>query len=191
MSKYSVYCHTFPDGKRYIGITSQEPKERWGNNGIGYKGMRVYDAVLQYGWDNIKHEILAHGLTKAEADAQERKLICQYDSIRNGYNVATGGSRHKSYLCEPLRHMYRTFNRHKIFEDTSKEGKRIQQDSFICGILNELYEKYRPRDYELDDPVDCARLHFWLRHCLDFLNEVTTHEYKSKAQGKITQVIQK
>ena len=34
---YKVYIHEFPDGKKYIGITKQTLKARWGINGNGYK----------------------------------------------------------------------------------------------------------------------------------------------------------
>lgn len=33
---YTVYKHTTPSGKVYIGITKQKPWQRW-NNGNGYK----------------------------------------------------------------------------------------------------------------------------------------------------------
>ena len=36
MRKYTVYKHTSPSGKVYIGITCRKPKYRW-NNGKGYK----------------------------------------------------------------------------------------------------------------------------------------------------------
>ena len=36
--------HIFPNGKRYIGITSRKPTERW-HNGKGYKKQFVYKAI--------------------------------------------------------------------------------------------------------------------------------------------------
>ena len=33
--EYSVYCHTFPNGKRYVGISS-DCEKRW-RNGKGYE----------------------------------------------------------------------------------------------------------------------------------------------------------
>ena len=33
--KFCVYEHVFPNGKRYIGITSKKPEARW-ENGSGY-----------------------------------------------------------------------------------------------------------------------------------------------------------
>lgn len=31
---YSVYKHTFPNGKVYIGMTGQEPEKRWANGWV-------------------------------------------------------------------------------------------------------------------------------------------------------------
>ena len=36
MNNYTVYCHIFPNGKRYVGITKQKPEYRW-DNGNGYR----------------------------------------------------------------------------------------------------------------------------------------------------------
>ena len=61
---YSVYKHTSPNGKVYIGITSRKPEQRW-SNGYGYvKNKHFTHAINKYGWENIKHEILFSNLTK-------------------------------------------------------------------------------------------------------------------------------
>lgn len=92
MSNYTVYLHTFPNGKYYVGITCQEVNRRW-RDGKGYEGQPVFDAILKYGWDNIKHDILYTGLSKEDAEQKEIELIKQYNSLShdNGYNVETGG----------------------------------------------------------------------------------------------------
>lgn len=92
--KYKVYMHTFPNGKRYIGITSQSLTRRWRINGCGYEGQPVYAAILKYGWENIRHEILASDLSKDQAEQKEIEMIKAYDSTshRNGYNIKEGGN---------------------------------------------------------------------------------------------------
>lgn len=90
---YSVYKHTTPNGKVYIGITKQKPVKRW-LHGKGYaKQGHFYNAILKYGWDNIKHEVLFTELTREEAEAKEVELIAEYKSDQRayGYNVACGG----------------------------------------------------------------------------------------------------
>lgn len=93
-NKYIVYRHTCPNGKVYIGITRTAFETRCGNNGYKYrKNTLFYRAIKKYGWDNIRHEILYRGLTKAEAEAKEIELIAEYKSndTKYGYNVSSGG----------------------------------------------------------------------------------------------------
>lgn len=94
MGDYTVYKHTSPSGKVYIGITKQVPEKRW-NHGEGYKhSPHFYAAVQKYGWDNITHETLAEGLTQEEAEELEIALINIHRSTdrRFGYNTDRGGS---------------------------------------------------------------------------------------------------
>ena len=91
---YTVYKHTSPNGKVYIGITKQEPKKRFAN-GAGYKECpRFWNAINKYGWARFTHEILAEGLSKAEAESEEIRLIKQYRSNESlfGYNIENGGN---------------------------------------------------------------------------------------------------
>ena len=93
MRNYTVYMHTSPSGKVYIGITSRSVEQRWGCNGYGYYGQPFFSAILKYGWDNIKHEILYTNLSKEEAEEKEIELIKQYKSNKSGcgYNADNGG----------------------------------------------------------------------------------------------------
>ena len=68
---YSVYMHIFPNGKRYIGITSQKPVEkRWYSTGGGYrKCNKMWKAIQKYGWENVEHIVLYENLSKAMAES--------------------------------------------------------------------------------------------------------------------------
>ena len=79
MKLYTVYKHTSPSGKVYIGITCRKPEYRW-NHGRGYKEIDqplFYRAIKKYGWDNITHEILYSGLQEKDAKNLEISLIKQ------------------------------------------------------------------------------------------------------------------
>lgn len=93
---YTVYKHTTPNNKVYIGITSyKKPNIRW-RNGKGYKqNKHFFGAILKYGWNNIKHEILYTNLSKEEACKIEIELIAKYNSNQRefGYNNSTGGEK--------------------------------------------------------------------------------------------------
>ena len=92
-NNYTVYMHISPSGKRYIGITSLEPKRRW-RSGKGYPNNEHFtSAIEKYGWDNFEHIIIAKGLSEEEAKWLEIKLIREWDSVNQdkGYNISLGG----------------------------------------------------------------------------------------------------
>ena len=92
---YTVYQHKNKiNNKIYIGITSQNPEQRWGSNGCNYKSSpHFYSAIKKYGWDNFEHNILFTNLTKEEACLKEQELIKKYNSMNRiyGYNSTSGG----------------------------------------------------------------------------------------------------
>lgn len=90
---YVVYMHTTPSGRRYVGMTCKDPKNRW-EKGNGYRNQKYfYLAIQKYGWDNIQHDVLFSALPKEEAEQKERELISLYHSAdrRYGYNIDLGG----------------------------------------------------------------------------------------------------
>ena len=92
--KYFVYRHVAPNGKMYIGITSRSaPELRWGVGGKFYakSNTHFWCAIQKYGWENIKHIIVAHGLGVVQACNLEAYLIKKYDTLYNGYNQTSGG----------------------------------------------------------------------------------------------------
>lgn len=96
--EYTVYIHEAPNGKLYVGITGTSPKRRW-RNGEGYWSNEHFSAAIKkYGWENIKHLIIAEGLTRSEAEEMERDLIKKYNTNnrRYGYNIEQGGMLNKA-----------------------------------------------------------------------------------------------
>ena len=92
-TKYCVYCHTSPSGKRYIGVTGRKPEKRW-NYGKGYvENPYFIKAINKYGWESFAHEILFDGLTREEASRLEKELIAKYETTNRskGYNIDLGG----------------------------------------------------------------------------------------------------
>lgn len=91
---YTVYIHITPSNKFYVGLTSMNVKKRW-INGNGYK-QNIYftNAIKKYGWENIKHEIIASNLNKKEAENFEILIINNLKSNEKkyGYNIKFGGS---------------------------------------------------------------------------------------------------
>lgn len=97
-NSFIVYKHTSPSGKVYIGITSNSIYRRW-RNGYGYKECTFfYRAILKYGWENIKHEILYSNLPLEEACQKEKELIRYYKDLKISYNNSNGGETNAGYI---------------------------------------------------------------------------------------------
>lgn len=94
MRSYTVYKHTSPTGKVYIGITSNTLQRRW-KGGHGYEtNTHFMRAIKRHGWGAFQHETLFSNLTEEEAKAKEQELITLYDSTNpnKGYNRDLGGN---------------------------------------------------------------------------------------------------
>lgn len=137
MNSFSVYKHTTPNGKVYIGITSLPPKKRW-KNGRGYDLCTAFSrAIVKYGWANIEHEVLFHGLSKEEACAKEIELIEKYDSANpeHGYNLTHGGEHYepneewRAKLSESNKRYYENHPEARERISERQKGKRQSETS--------------------------------------------------------------
>ena len=92
MKKFYVYIHTCPNGKKYVGITTTDPKDRW-RKGEGYKSNKhFYSAIQKYGWNNIEHQVFEVD-TKVEMFFLEKYFIAYYQTNNPdfGYNKSIKG----------------------------------------------------------------------------------------------------
>lgn len=125
---WSVYMHTSPSNKVYIGITSQEPKKRWGNGSNYSKQPYFYAAIQKYGWENIKHEVLFSNLAEFEAKQKEVELIEKYQSTDKnlGYNLTKGGDGVKGYVPTEDSIQRRKETLKRLYEDPEfREKQRL------------------------------------------------------------------
>ena len=140
-SCWTVYSHINKiNGKRYIGITSQPPEERWGINGSRYlrKNKRgrynqpkLAHAIKKYGWDNFDHIILEENLTKSNACEIEKNLIALWDTIENGYNMLSGGEINRFGMknSEESKRLASEANKHFVGELNPFYGKRHSDET--------------------------------------------------------------
>lgn len=122
--KWTVYMHTAPNGKKYVGITSQKPESRWGHGSKYKKNKHFYNAIKKYGWDNFEHKILCSGLNVAQAGCIEQTFIRGLDlrNQANGYNNSIGGD--KGALG--ARHSQEARKRKsELMKEEYKTGKRV------------------------------------------------------------------
>lgn len=130
LTKYTLYRHTFPNGKVYIGITGQDPIVRWGKDGSRYKenGL-MWNAIQKYGWDNIKHEILYTDLTEDLANELERASIKAHRATERdfGYNIWPGGlvSSGWQHSEETKQKLSKMFSGKKYPDRHSNKGQRF------------------------------------------------------------------
>ena len=172
-NNYSLYVHINKiNNKRYYGITSQKPKDRW-RNGKGYKNHKnnkkdtyFYNAIRKYGWDNFKHEVLFEGLTKEEACLLEQCYIVLYDTTnRNkGYNRTTGGEsfNHTDDTKKALSDLYKGENnpfygKHHTEETRKRISEKIKSER--CGENNPSSKSVYiiELDMTFDTITECAK----------------------------------
>lgn len=139
MCTYTVYRHTAPNGKMYVGITKVRPKSRW-DNGRGYRNNEYFShAIAKYGWDNFKHEILLEGLTVDEASLAEKIFIGYWDlTNRNkGYNLESGGVANWEITDETRRKISEAQIGRKASEETKRKMSEARR-----GERNPMYGKH-------------------------------------------------
>lgn len=82
---YYIYIHTCPNNYTYVGM-SQKPEQRW-NNGEGYKeNKNFYQSIQRFGWENIKHEIVAETYYRWVAQKIERTIITHFKKKNRSFN---------------------------------------------------------------------------------------------------------
>lgn len=141
---YYVYRHTTPNGKVYIGLTCQNPCDRW-KNGTGYiNNPHFFNVIMKYGWDNIRHEILYAGLTKTEAEAKEIELIKLHKSnqFEYGYNRDNGGF-YNGRVSEATKRKISESRKGMVFSEEHCEHIRQSKS----GELNPNYGKKRTPEF--------------------------------------------
>ncbi len=147
LKKYSVYIHTFPNGKKYVGVTCLPVNARW-CNGKGYDNhKKMNEAIKEFGWENVKHEIIFSGLTQTEASEKERELIKELKTTDEeyGYNASVGGVYNKELAFVEPKNVYINFK----VEDG--ECAKLKKDAHrhemnISEYIRWLIEKQRKED---------------------------------------------
>lgn len=90
----TVYKHTSPSGRSYIGITKFTIEERFSNHIKSAKNKcdtSFQKAIIKYGSENFKSEILEVCENLEKANKLEKYYIKLFDTFQNGYNMTEGG----------------------------------------------------------------------------------------------------
>lgn len=87
---FIVYRHICPNGKVYIGVTNSV-KNRWKPSNYKKRNTPFKDAIIEFGWDAITHEVIASGLTYESALKLEDMLIIEARERGVSLNVKRSG----------------------------------------------------------------------------------------------------
>lgn len=139
MKTYIVYKYrNIYNNKVYIGQTCRSLSNRAGKNGAGYQGCTYfYHAIQKYGWQNFEATILAQGLSKEQANEQEKYYIDLYNA-RNpnlGYNLLEGGQGDRQYHSKTPEE-----TRKKMSENMIEKWKDPAYKQHFSTCMKEFYK---------------------------------------------------
>lgn len=148
--EYTVYrLENVVTKKNYIGMTSQEPKERWWQ---GYRGKKMNEAIDSFPFDLCwKKHIEFQTPNKEQALELESELMKWYDSVENGYNTSSYGSgdykhseEHKKYMSDSMTgEKNPMFGKHHSEESKNKIRENTPSKAVIQYSMNgELIAEY-------------------------------------------------
>lgn len=123
---YWIYTHTTPDGCVYVGQSQFEtPNLRWVKS--HYRPQTLFGKNISlWGWENIKHEVIATGLTHEEALKMEGELIdfCKLNGVSLNIYPSGGGRQNDGYYLANRRRLnewYRyNYAHQKVVMETEK-----------------------------------------------------------------------
>lgn len=114
INPYAVYIHTFPNGKKYVGISSNVAHRF--RNGKGYEHQPIMrSAISKYGWKSVTTEIVLQDVSEETAKQEEIRLIAELQTTdrAHGYNQTLGGES--------------AYGRHVSEENKRQTGKRMSE----------------------------------------------------------------
>jgi hypothetical protein len=103
-------------------------------------------AILKYGWENMKMEIIYRCEKRSDLNAKEIELIAIHNSYENGYNCTKGGSCYDKKM-EQAKRKIRRKNRHSRYNHTiyifTKWHEQLQ--IFVGTMYNFIHQYNLPR----------------------------------------------
>ena len=183
--KFSLYMHTAPNGKVYIGITSTDPIVRW-RKGEAYKNNgHFYNAIQKYGWESISHEVLATNLTKTAACTLEIMLIQAHDSTdpAHGYNHSIGGEV-SGLGVKRTEEQKRHLSELKKGVSTGKQSEETKLKRSLS--LKKAYAEGRrtPRKFTEEEMEKAHKAHIGLKYNMTEQGREAKRQANAKHKGK-------
>ena len=131
-----IYCITnLINNKQYIGQTINDVERRWYEHKKSSARSAIALAIVKYGVDNFKFEILQKCDSLEEMNKIESTTISTLNTLSpNGYNLNNGGN--NKTLSETTKA--------KIRESWIDPGRRQKARDLFLGDKNPMFGKIRP-----------------------------------------------
>lgn len=141
---YIIYRLKFPDGKYYIGYSKftftekmewyRKQSRKW------HKNRAVFEAIKEYGFDNVEKTQLDSADTIDGISKLEAKYIEEYDCILpNGYNLKPGGIGGFMSHTEETRRKISEANKGRIYTPLTPEQRE--------RMVSKLKARYKDKEF--------------------------------------------
>ena len=127
MTSYTIYKHTSPSGKSYIGKTKSTLAARLREHvamakfGSTYK---FHAALRKYTAEQFTSTVIVSNVPHWAVNAFEKYWINYYNTYKNGYNMTEGGEG-RSFISEYQKDCIRTSNSHRTVTEVTREKMRL------------------------------------------------------------------
>jgi hypothetical protein len=169
--KRQVYMLRFPNGMVYIG-TTYDVFQRWASSGAHYKGMLVGDAIEEFGWENVKKDIVFQ-LPEGEestyfCECIEKQLIERYQ--HKSYNER-GTKRYNRRMSEIRKKSDRVYEKIAIpFNGGTKTRDELIEE-YGPGRFTQAYEWIQKYDITIEQAFTLPRAPKGMRS-IDYWNSI-------------------
>lgn len=204
-----MYRYVSPDGKSYVGQTTNETRRRKefatlannpDSNIQSYRGKPFRADLKKFGAENFKYEVLYRKQYKSKEEAQtdlwmkEEFFIEYYDSYNNGYNQTLGGPTMKGWkpTREQVENQRRWLKEYYKTHDNPFKGKRHTKENRKLlselakqriGVKNPMYGKHLS-DKQKRILSECAKQRTGAKnHFFGKIHKDSTKELISEANG--------
>lgn len=120
--------------KKYVGQTTKSVKERHQNHKWQKYNSYFHNALTKYGEDNFTLKVIDVAYSQEELDEKEIYWIKYYDSVKQGYNLTSGGGgmsgfKHSEETKEYLRQINLGENNPMFQKEFTPEMRKTWSDS--------------------------------------------------------------